>query len=239
MSVNRVIPTGQADGTVGVLPSRTGPYGEAGVQLYGADNWSFADEGSAFAVANVTPGTAVTSNAAPVAATSLLPFFHIFNSSPTKTIFPKFAWVRVGTAPSGGATTTNFLCWSDASPATTWSSGGVVATQVNMNSGQSGVGGAVCRIGALVIIAVSARKLWHVQARSVIAVIQDTYYLTWGSPSVGQQTANITSGTLVQSGHIAMPPMAIAPLTNWSLSIDGLSQSGAGAYELSLCYVER
>ena len=241
MSVNRIVPSAPvaADGTAGVLPTRTGVYGEAAVAVYGADNGNFADEGTGYAVMNATPGTGVTGNAAPIASTSLLPFFHIFNNG-VLNIIPKFAYVRVGTAPSAGATTTNFLSWSDTgSGVTTWSSGGVIATQVNTNTGQTGIGGAVCRIGALVIIAVTARKLWHVQARSVISVIQDTYYLTFGNPSIGQVTANITSGTLVASGHIAFPPVAIAPKTNWSLSIDGLSQSGAGAYELSLFYVER
>lgn len=239
MSVNRIVPTSQADGTLGALPTRTGEDGSAYVRSVGADQGWFADEGTAYSVMNATPGTGVTGNAAPVASTSLLPFFHCFNGG-TKTIHPKFMWIRCGTAPSAGATTTNFLAWSDNSPATTWSSGGVVATQVNCNTGQTGVGGATWRIGALVIIAVAARKLFHVQARSVISVIQDMYYVTFGNPAVGQVTANIgNSGTLVASGHIAMPPMAIAPLTNWSFSIDGLSQSGAGAYELSMFYVEK
>lgn len=241
MSVNRILPSAPiaADGTAGVLPSRTDPYGGAFVNgINTADQGGFAEEGSAFAVMNATAGTAVTGNAAPVAATSLLPFFHIFNSG-TKTIQPRFAWIRTGTAPSAGATTTELLMWSDTSPATTWSSGGVIATQVNLNTGQTGVGGAICRIGALVIIAVAARKLWQVQTKTTIGVIQDTYNVTFGAPSVGIPTAFTPSTATVTAQHVAFPAVAIAPLTNWSFSIDGLSQSGAGAYEFSLFYTER
>jgi hypothetical protein len=241
MSVNRIIPSAPiaADGTQAVLPSRTGMYGEAATYGFGADNAAFADEGSGYVVMNATTGTGLTGNAAPIGATSLLPFLHVFNNG-SLTIIPRFAWVRVATAPSAGATTTEFLCWSDqGSGASTWTSGGTAITQVNTNGGVSGIGGGIWHAGALVITGVLPRKLWHVQARSVISVVQDSYFITFGGTVPGLPAGVATSGTTIMAGHIAMPAMACPSKTNWSLSIDGLAQSGAGAYEFSLFYTER
>jgi len=63
MSVQRSLPSLNADSSVVQSPTRTGPYLESyGIPL-GASNWAFADEGSYFVATNATVGTGIDGHA--------------------------------------------------------------------------------------------------------------------------------------------------------------------------------
>src|SRR5215204_3302912 len=79
MAIAKLRPTGNADGTSVVTPSRTGKYAEAYNLPMGIGRYGLADEGSYYTVASVI-GTDITAHAAPaIADAETKPLIHIFN----------------------------------------------------------------------------------------------------------------------------------------------------------------
>lgn len=242
MAIARNLPTGNADGTAVVTPSRAGKYLEAYTLPLGSGKLSgYADEGSYFTAYNVTDGTGIAGHPAPVQADlSLKPLLHIFNGSTSKSIQIDFVRLRL-TSIGAGASTTDFTTWVDQAGATCKSSGGTVATSVNCRSDNPNTTGAIVSFGPVVATApASERRLDHQRVRSVVAVVEDQYVLDFGSAGYGPPTGGITmAGTAVVGLYVKMAPAVILPGGNFKLSQWGVTQSGAHSFEYTLGWVER
>lgn len=242
MAIARNLPTGNADGTAVVTPSRAGKYLEAYTLPLGSGKLSgYADEGSYFTAYNVTDGTGIAGHAAPVQADlSLKPLLHIFNGSTSKSIQIDFVRLRF-TAIGAGASTTDFTTWVDQAGATCKTSGGTVATSVNCRSDNPNTTGAIVSFGAVVATApASERRLDHQRVRSVVAVVEDQYVFDFGSAGYGPPTGGITmAGTAVVGLYVKMAPAIILPGGNFKLSQWGVTQSGAHSFEYTVGWVER
>ncbi len=241
MSVNRVIGgvAPQVDGTLGVLPYRTDPYGAA--QVYGAagDLGAFADEGTMYIIQTTTPGTGIAGHAAPVQAdVSTKPVFHLFNGSSTKTIIPKWIKIRITTAGAGG-TDTNLENWLDSGGGVTTRSGaGTLVSPAICTLGGASVpsSAATAFIGAVTAVAVNAKRVGHFKVRSTIEIVEDVYLIVFGA------AAQSVFGPVVATLNNYCVPMAgcaVPPLTNWQVHHWGASHSGASSYDIQACYVER
>lgn len=244
MAIQRTLPsTKNADSSSAVAtPSRTGSYLEAYTIPLGAGKMlPFADEGSYFVAYNVTDGTGIAGHAAPVQADlSTKPLLHIFNGHATKSIALDFIRLRA-TAIGAGATTTDFTAWIDNNGSTVKTSGGTVATAVNVRSDQPNTTGAIVSFGAVVATAAATEKrIDHQRVRSVVAVVEDQYTFSFGHTGYGPATGGITmAGTAVIAAFVHMPPVVILPGGNFKLVQWGASQSGAHSFEYTVGWVER
>lgn len=240
MAVNKALPTITADGSAIITPSRTGSYGEAYVLPLGSKQTAFADEGSYFTTSNVTDGTGIAGHAAPVQADlSTKPLLHLFNASATKSITIDFIRLRA-TAIGAGATTTDFTVWADRHGVTSKTSGGTVATAVNVNPSSSNASVAVITFGAVVgAVGTGEVRVDHQRVRSVVAVVEDQYVFSFGSAGYAMPAAMALTGTAVVSAFVHGPPVVIGPGGNFKLVQWGASQSGAHSFEYTIGYWER
>ena len=239
MSVNRAIPSvPQADGTLGVLPSRTGAYGEAYVLPLGADQAVFAEEGSMYVQLSTTPGTGIAGHAAPVAADlSTKPVIHLFNGG-TKNIIPRWIKCRITTAGAGG-TNVNLESWIETGGgATSKASGGtVVSPATNCLGGAAApASGAVTTFGAVVSTLTSAKRQNHFQVRATIEIVEDIYWVVFGQPN-----SSVIGPVVATLNNYCIPfaPVCVLPGQNFQFNHWGASHSGASSYDLQLCYTER
>jgi hypothetical protein len=244
MAIQRTLPsTKNADSSaLVVVPSRTDSYlGAFTTPLGSAKMLNYADEGSYFVTYNVTDGTGIVGHAAPVQADlSTKPLLHIFNGSATKSIAIDFIRLRA-TAIGAGATTTDFTAWIDNHGSTVKSSGGTVATSVNVRGDQPNTTGAIVSFGAVVATAAASEKrIDHQRVRSVVAVVEDQYAFSFGHTGYNPATGGITmAGTAVIAAFVHLPPCVILPGGNFKLVQWGASQSGAHSFEYSVGWVER
>lgn len=236
--------SGNADSaTLVTTPSRSGKYGEAyAISLFSAKAAAFALEGSYFTAYNVTDGTGIAGHPAPVQADlSLKPLLHIFNGNAAggKSLILDLIRLRV-TAVGAGATTTDFTVWTDQAGATCKTSGGTVATSVNVRSDNPNTTGAIVSFGAVVATApASERRLDHQRVRSVVPVVEDQYVFTFGNTAPLFAAATPVSGTLILAAQVPLPPVVILPGGNFKLEMWGASQSGAHSLEYTCGWVER
>jgi hypothetical protein len=202
---------------------------------------NYADEGSYFVTYNVTDGTGIVGHAAPVQADlSTKPLLHIFNGSATKSLAIDFVRLRA-TAIGAGATTTDFTAWIDNNGSTVKTSGGTVATSVNVRGDQPSTTGAIVSFGAVVASAgATEKRIDHQRVRSVVAVVEDQYTFSFGHTGYGPATGGITmAGTAVIAAFVHMPPCVIQPGGNFKLVQWGASQSGAHSFEYTVGWIER
>lgn len=236
MSINRVLPTRNADGTTVVTPSRTGPYMEAYNIPLGAGNWAFADEGSYYHAGNATVATGIAGHAAPVVAdTDTKALLHIFNGS-TKNIVMDYLFTEVTNAGTGG-TITYTVGYIDNKGSTALSSGGTTITPVSTNSGgASQPTGIVVTFGAAVLAMTSSSKVGIQIAREVIPVVQDTLLVKFGAVSGAVHSALTSAGTATDHMVQLFAPIVIAPGGNLNIAHISPSQSAARSYQFSCGY---
>ena len=240
MAIAKTLPTRTADGSAIVLPSRTGSYGEAYILPMGAKQTLFADEGSYFTTYNVTDGTGIAGHAAPVQADlSTKPLLHLYNASATKSASIDFIRIRM-TAIGAGATTTDATIWVDNNSATSKTSGGTVATVVNVNPGISNAASSVITFGAVVATAGTGEvRIDHQRVRSVVPVVEDQYVFQFGGAGYAMPAAMALTGTAVVSAYVHCPPVVVPPGGNFKLVLWGASQSGAHSSEYTIGFWER
>lgn len=239
-SVASSLPTRNADSSTTQNPNRAGSYLEAYTLPLGAGKQMlFADEGSYFCTYNVTDGTGIAGHPAPVQSDlSLKPLLHIFNGNSSKRIYPDFVRIRM-TAIGLGATTTDFTAWVDRNGSTVKTSGGTVATVVNVNP-SGGASNATVTFGAVVATAGTGEvRVDHQRVRSVVPVVEDQYVFTFGNPGYGLPSSLATTGTSQGVIDVHLPPVVVPPGGNFKLSEWGASQSGAHSFEYTACWVER
>ena len=241
-AVNRTLPTFTADSTSASTPSRTGSYGEAYTLPLGSGKmFNYADEGAYYCTYNVTDGTGIAGHAAPVQADlSLKPLLHIYNAHATKRLYIDFVRIRM-TAIGAGSTTTDFTAWADNNGATVKTSGGTVATVVNVLPGGPADGDSIVTFGAVVATAgTGERRIDHQRLRSTVSVVEDQYVFGFGNVGYGPPTGGITmAGTAVVGLYVHFPPVVIPPVGNFKLSKWATSQSGADSYEYTVCFARR
>ncbi len=240
MSVNRAVsPTPQLDGTLGVLPYRTGPYGEAYTYGLGADFGPFAEEGSMFIIQVTTPGTGIAGHAAPVQADlSTKPILHVFNGSATKTIIPRWVKIRITTAGAGG-TDTNLENWLETGAGATSraSAGTLVSPAICTLGGASAPSSsAIAFVGPVISTLTNAKRTAHFKVRATIEIVEDIYFIIYGAAN--QSVCGPVVATL-NNYVVPFAACAVPPLTNWQVHHWGASHSGASSYDIQACYTER
>jgi len=240
-SVARTLPTANSDSTATANPNRTGTYGEAyTIPLGAGKQWNFADEGSYFCTYNVTDGTGIAGHAAPVQADlSTKPLLHIFNGHSSRRLYIDFIRLRM-TAIGAGASTTDVTVWVDNNGSTVKTSGGTVATVVNVLGGGATDGDSVVSFGAVIATAgATEKRVDHQRIRSVVPVVEDQYHLVFGNPGYGMPAAMALTGTAVVSTNTNFPPVIVPPGGNFKLVMWGATQSGAHSAEYTVCYARR
>lgn len=245
MAVAQSLPTATQDGTNVVLPSRTGRYGEAYILPIGkARDW-LAAEGSYYTVQNATDDTQITAHAAPaIADTDTKPIIHIFNSNTSvaaggngKSIYIDYISLYTIVA-NASATRVFFDAYVDNKGTTCKTSGGTVATAVNVLSSSTNTSGGIVTAGAVVAAPVSSRKIFHSMVRPAIGIALDQYHFSFGNGLTMSQGAFVQA--TVQSTFTAGPPLIIPPGSN--LMFVQISPSGAATamtFEYQVGYYER
>lgn len=189
-------------------------------------------------VLTTTPGTGVAGHAAPVAADlSTKPFIHLFNAG-DKLITIDYIKIRM-TAIGAGASTTDFDIWLDqaSTPATTRSGAG---TQMSARSSTAWTSptGATIFFGAVTSVGVNARRVGHWRVRSVVPVVEDQYYFSFGAVNYVPFSGLPTTGTNQAVLHCPFGQVDVAPGTNFELVEWGVSQSGAHSMDAEVGYWE-
>lgn len=235
MAIASALGTRNADNSASIVtPSRTGSYLEAYVlPLGGAKLATYAEEGSYFTSYNVTDGTGIAGHAAPVQADlSTKPFIHLYNSSATKFVTIDFIRIRM-TAIGAGASTTNVTTWVDNNGASSRTSGGTLQVPVNTNPGNSTAYAGTIYAGGTLVGAIGTGEIRSdaVTVRSVVSVVQDHYVFSFGGGVQAYPSANVTTGTTVNSVAIALAAVCVPPLGNFKFVMWGTSQSGAHSAE--------
>jgi hypothetical protein len=200
----------------------------------------FADEGTYFTTYNVTDGTGIAGHAAPVQADlSTKSLLHLYNGNATKVITVDFIRLRA-TAIGAGATTTDFTMWVDNNAGTAKTSGGTVATIVNVNPGITNASAGVLSFGAVVTaVGTGEVRIDHQRVRSVVAVVEDQYVFQFGSYGYAMPAAMALTGTAVVSAYVHCAPVVIPPGGNFKLVQWAASQSGAHSFEYTIGFWER
>lgn len=181
MAIAKARPTGNADGTAVVTPSRTGKYAEAAVLPYGTGRMALADEGSYFVVTNATVGTQLTGHVAPaIADTNTKSIIHLFNSG-TSDVYLDYI-VLTTVVANASATAVDFLAWTDNKGATGLTSGGTAAVPVNTRSNSSATSGIVLTAGACITAPVTnIKKVLQRTVKPYIGVALDSYSFVFGN----------------------------------------------------------
>lgn len=198
-----------------------------------------AKTGAFNVVLTTTPGTGVAGHAAPVAADlSTKPFLHLYNAG-DKVITIDYIKIRM-TAIGAGATTTDFDVWVDqatSSPATTRSGAGTQMSARGTNVWTAPTGATVF-FGPVTSVAVNARRVGHWRVRSVVPVVEDQYYFSFGAFNFVPFSGLPTTGTNQAVLACPFPTVDVPPGGNFELVEWGVSQSGAHSMEAELGYWE-
>lgn len=238
MAIQRSLPARNADSSLTVNPTRTGPYLEAYVLGMGGGDYFFGDEGSFFHCSNATLATGIAGHAAPVVAdTDTKALLALYNGG-QKNIIPVYLSLEVTAAGTAGTLhyTTIYI---DNKGSNANSSGGTAITPVNVNSGGSNTTGATVVFGPAVMAMTSSRKVFQQIVREVIPVVQDTMLIRFGAPNFEVHAGLTTAGTATCHTVQHAPPIVIAPGGNLNISQIRPSQSAAASYQFSFGYIER
>jgi hypothetical protein len=236
MAVAKTRPTGNADGTSVVLPTRTGKYGEAYNFPMGLGRYGWADEGSYYTVASVI-GTDITAHAAPaIADTETKPLIHMFNGG-SNDIYLDYIEMLT-TIANASATAVAFRAYTDAKGATGRTGAGTALTPVNTRSNATNTSGATVFAGAVTAVGTSPKLVYSRVIKEFIGVALDRYSFSFGNGLVGNPTTSYTAGAtaIVCYG----PPIIIAPGGN--LYFCQVSPSGAATaatFQFEMGFAER
>ena len=189
--------------------------------LTGRDT-NLADLGASFVAITPTPGTGIIGHAAPTTFDETKPYLALYNAG-TSTIHP--AYLRFHITVVGAANTRVQYTLALDSGSNRRSSGGTALTINNTNMASQVLSGASIYVGAVVAAAASTnrRVLGTVVMRGVIEVVEDTYTLNFGGPTLGLHASLATAGTAVAHVAHGVAPVTIGPGQNllvhqWSAS---------------------
>lgn len=199
--------TANADNTSAILPSRTGPFGEAYTIPLGIGRYNLAEEGSYFTALNATLSTEITGHAAPaIGDEHTKPLVYLYNGG-TKYIGIDYITLRTDT-PNASSTASYFTAVVTAELSR--DSGGTAITPQNCRSDNPVATGATVYFGAVVCTPSAYRRVGQVLARSVISVAEDQYHFSFGN-GVALPGFAVSTGTTVTDRLCTMPPVVIAP----------------------------
>lgn len=222
-----------ADSSVAVTPSRTGPYDEAYVIPVGLGRQALAEEGSYFTACNATTATEITGHVAPaIADEGTKPLLYLYNGG-VKYITIDQVTIRVETV-NASATDIYFVTYT--TNELSRDSGGTAITPVSARSDNPIATGATVYFGA-VITTPSAQKL-HSRAlmRQTINVTEDRYYFQFG----GNMVATPAYVATVSDIYRVLPPLVIAPGGEFLFCESNPSGAvTASTYEFMMGYWER
>lgn len=224
--------------SIATTPTRTGPYGEAYALSVGTGRQLASEEGSYFTAVNATLATEITGHAAPaIGDEATKPLVYLFNGG-TKFITLDFAWFRTDT-PNASSTATYFAVSTAQSGATSRTGGGTAITPSSSRSDSPYATGAVVYFGAVATAPAASKRVGQVLARSVIAVAEDQYVLTFGQDARLPGFA-VSTGTTQTDRVLPLPPVTIAP--GGELLLAMICPSGAATAwdgEISIGWFER
>jgi hypothetical protein len=236
MSIAKLRPTAEADGTSTVSPTRTGKYGEAYAYPMGIGRYGWADEGSYYTVGSVI-GTDITAHVAPaIADLETKPLIHLFNGG-TKDVFLDYIEMLT-TVANASATAVAFRGYVDNKGTTGRTGAGTALTPVNTRSDSSNTSGATVYAGAVTAVGTSFRLAYSRVIKEFIGVALDRYSFSFGNGLNGNPTTSYTAGAtaIVCYG----PPIVIGPGGN--LYFCQVSPSGAttaATFQFEMGFVER
>lgn len=233
MSVQRRLPTQNADSSAVQGPTRTDPYLGAYTLNLGGGNWGFADEGSYFIATNATLATGIAGHAAPVVAdTDTKPLLGVYNGT-LLNLVPDYLFLEVTAAGTAG-TIHYTVIYIDNKGSNGVATGGTAITAINSTRSAGGVAsttGLAMRFGAVAGTMSSSVKVGQQIVREVIPVVQDTVYMKFGGPNAGVRAALTTAGTATNHAVQHFGPLAIGPGGNLNISQIRPSQSAAASYQ--------
>ena len=206
--------------------------------LFGAKEWTAADEGSFYTAVNPTAGTGIVDTAALTGFVTTTPTMVVVNNNAVggKSIYLNHLRLNVTAAGSSG---TNWAWAMYVDTGNRYSSGGSQITPVNVNLNYASATGALVYFGAITATAANAqRKIAASPGRTVIKVAGDEYVFRFGetSPMV---PGMVMEGTAQLTRPFNCPPAVIPPQCSFCFYEWAGSQSGAAGFEFFLSYVER
>ncbi len=236
MAISKARPTGSADGTSVVTPSRTGKYAEAYAIPMGPLRYGYADEGSYFTAKNATTGTQLTAHAAPaIADTDTKSIIHLFNNG-SNDIYLDYIHLAT-TVANASATAVYFNAYIDAKGSTALSSGGTTITSTNVRNNSSNTTGAIITAGAVVTAPTSSRKVMAREVRPSIGIALDQYNFSFGHGLLNTSYSQVAT---VAAIYTAGPPIIIAPGGNLMFVQTGPSGAAtAMTFEFEMGWWER
>lgn len=240
MAIAKTRPTGNADSTAVVTPSRTGEYSEAYVLPLGLGRTYTADEGSYFTGCNPTLGTAIAGHVAPaIADTDTKSILHIWNPTTNdKSIYLDYIWLKQ-TVVNASSTASDYLVYIDNGAVTGRASGGTAITAQNTLATNTSSTGATIYFGAVVTSATVSRKIFQRTVRPVISVAEDQYVFYFGD-RMSLPSSQALTGTAVASVACSWGPVVIPPGCNFKFVQTGPSGAAtASTFEFEFGFWER
>lgn len=239
MSINKLRPTKNIDGTSAVTPTRTGSYAEAYAIETGWGRNTFADEGSYYVAQNATVGTQLTGHVAPaIADTNTKSIIHFFNGGLLDVYLDYLVLTTV--VANASATAVDFLAYTDNKGTTGLTSGGTAITTINnTRSNSTNATGITLTAGACVTAPVT--NIHRVLQRTVkpyIGVALDSYSFVFGNAAwspTGYALITAVTHTLTSCA-----PVIVGPGGNFYFVQTGPSgATTAMTFEFELGFVER
>jgi hypothetical protein len=225
-----------ADSSAVVLPSRTGPHGEAFALIVGNGRGSVAEEGSYFNSINATASTEIAGHAAPaIGDEATKPLVYLYNGGDR---YITLDYIHLRTDTPNASSTASYYALSVTAEQSR-DSGGTAITPQNCRSDNPLSTGATVYFGAVVCTPSSSRLLARVLARPVIAVAEDSYMFAFGQDARLPGFA-VATGTTVTDRLCSLPPCVVAPGGEMLFTL--IAPSGASTAwdgEISLGYWER
>lgn len=209
MAIAKARPTGNADGTAIVTPSRTGKYTEAAVLPYGTGRVALADEGSYYVCQNATVGTQLTGHVAPaIADTNTKSIIHLYNGG-SNDVYLDYIVLTTAVA-NASATAVDFLAWTDSKGSTGLTSGGTASVPVNTRSNSTAASGVVLTAGPLVTApTTNVKKVLQRVVKPYIGVALDSYSFVFGNGAwapTGFALITAVTHTLTSCAPVVLAP---------------------------------
>ncbi len=239
MATAKLRPTGNADSTAIVTPSRTGKYGEAYTTNIGWERNTLADEGSYYVITNATIGTQLTGHVAPaIADTNTKSIIHFFNAG-TLDIYLDYICLTTVVA-NASATAVDFLAWIDNKGVTGLTSGGTAITAPgNTRSNSTTLSSIQMTAGACVTAPLTnIKKVLQRTVKPYIGVALDSYTFMFGNS--GSAPTGYALVTAVTNTITTCAPVVVGPGGNFYFVQTGPSgASTAITFEFEVGYAER
>lgn len=235
--VARTLPTAIVDTTQ--AQQRSGRYGELFDLPVGSGLYSICDEGQYYRAMEQVPGTArAAAITTAFSATAALITLQNNDTAGGKRIYLDYLRLICTTVP---ATATSMQLAVAIDTTNRYSSGGTALTPVNPNSDIAAAGSiAVVHYGAVVAAAASGnvRYLSRIVARAVIPVVDDEFFINFGSqdtPNSGALNGSAPTRFGIPAGPVEVGPTGTILVHYWVPA----NATTAGQFELEMGWWER